>query len=413
MGDHLYPRFSEAPLLRSLQDSPAVLIHGPRQSGKTTLAQIVGKSHGFEYFTFDDETIRAATEADPMGFVSDLPERAILDEVQHVPRIFAALKLSIDRHRAAGRFILTGSTNVLLIPKLADSLAGRMETVRLYPLSQCELAEEPSRFLDMLFAGSFNTGSSDRLGAELADRVVAGGYPAALARSSVEGRARWYGEYLDAVVQRDVRSLARISALDAMPRLLELAASHTACLINVTELSGPFQLSRPTIREYVTLLERLFLVDELPAWHTNRLKRLVRTPKLHVGDTGLATSLLGANASALLAERELYGRVLETFVHAEIRKMGSWSDVPVRLSHFRDRDGVEVDLVLERGRQLAGIEVKASATVASRDFRGLRHLKDAGGSRFAGGVVLYDGETCAPFGDRLYAVPIRRLWETV
>jgi len=413
MKGRLYPRFALAPLLRSLEDSPAVLLHGPRQCGKTTLAQMVGRSHDYDYLTFDDDVVRNTAETDPVGFVADLPERAVLDEVQRVPQVFSALKVAIDRRRVPGRFILTGSTNVLLVPALADSLAGRMETVRLYPLSQCELAEQRSRFLEALFERGFSIGTSERLGVDLAARVVAGGYPAALARSTETARARWYRGYLDAIVQRDVHSLARISALDAMPRLLELASGQTARLINVSDLSGPFQLSRPTIREYVTLLERLFLVDELPAWHANHLKRLVKTPKLHMGDTGFATSLLGSSAADLFAERELFGQLLETFVYVELRKLASWSDRPVRLSHYRDRHGVEVDLVLEKGRRLAGIEVKASATVRPQDFAGLRHLKEATGERFAGGVVLYDGETCAPFGEGLYAVPIRHLWETV
>jgi predicted AAA+ superfamily ATPase len=412
MSDPLYPRFAEASLLRSLEDSPAVLLHGPRQCGKTTLAQMIGRARGYQYFTFDDDVVRATAQTDPAGFIAELPERAVLDEVQRVPRVFSALKVAIDRRRVPGRFILTGSTNVLLVPALADSLAGRMETVRLYPLSQCELAERRSGFIAALFEQDFSIGTTERLGADLAARVVAGGYPAALARTSEAARARWYRGYLDAIVQRDVRSLARISALDAMPRLLELAAGQTARLINVSDLAGPFQLSRPTIREYVTLLERLFLVDELPAWHTNRLKRLVKTPKLHMGDSGFAAALLGTDAAALLAERELYGQLLETFAYAEIRKQASWGEEPVRISHYRDRHGVEADLVLEKGRRLAGIEVKASATVTASDFGGLRRLKEAVGERFAGGVVLYDGETCAPFGEGLYAVPIRRLWET-
>jgi uncharacterized protein len=411
MSDYLYPRFAEAPLLEALADSPAVLVHGPRQCGKTTLARMVGEARGYAYFTFDDEVARAAAETDPLGFVGDLPERAILDEVQQVPRVFASLKPAIDRRRTPGRFILTGSTNVLLVPALADSLAGRMETVHLHPLAQCELSAQPSPFLERLFGAGFSAGASERLGRDLAERVVGGGYPAALARSAGKRRALWYRGYLDAIVQRDVRDLARIAALDAMPRLLQLTASQTAGLLNVSDLAGPFQLSRPTIRDYVTLLERLFLVDELPAWHANHLKRLVKTPKLHVGDTGFAAALLGMNADALLAEREIYGRLLETFAYQELRRLASWSDEPVRFSHYRDRDGAEVDVVLEQGRLLAGVEVKAAATVTAKDFRGLRRLADAAGPGFVSGVVLYDGETRASFGERLHAVPLRALWE--
>jgi len=411
MDDALYPRFAATPLLDALADSPAVLVHGPRQCGKTTLARMVGEARGYAYFTFDEEVTRAAATADPVGFIDDLPERTILDEVQRVPEVFASLKLSIDRHRRPGRFILTGSTNVLLVPTLADSLAGRMEIVRLYPLSQAELARAPSTFLEALFALRFPPGRRRRLGRDLAERIVGGGYPAALARADHRRRSRWYRDYLEAIVQRDVRDLARIAALDALPRLLALAAGQTARLLNVSDLAGPFQLSRPTIRGYVTLLERLFLVDELPAWHINHLKRSVKSPKLHIGDTGFAATLLDMEGETLFSERELYGRMLETFVYQELRRLGSHSDRPPRFSHFRDRDGAEVDIVIERGHRLTGVEVKAAATVTARDFRGLRRLKDAAGPAFAGGVVLYDGETQVPFGDDLYAVPIRALWD--
>ena len=238
-----------------------------------------------------------------------------------------------------------------------------------------------------------------------------GGYPAALARPSERRRAAWYRDYLETLVQRDVRDLARISTLDALPRLLALAASQTARLVKVTDLASPFQLSRPTIRDYVTLLERVFLLDTLPPWHTNRLSRLVKTPKLHVGDTGLACALLGVDGSGLASDRPLLGQLLETFVFQELRRQASGNDDPLSFFHYRDRDGAEVDLVIERGvREVAGVEVKAAASVTSADFRGLRKLRDAAGARFAGGALLYDGETCVGFGDGLHAVPLSMLW---
>jgi len=410
----LYPRFAEPRLTEALADSPIVLIHGPRQCGKTTLAQIVGKRKGYAYVNLDDDVLCAAAQADPVGFVGDLPESAILDEVQRVPELFSALKVAVDRNRIAGRFILTGSANVLLLPKLSDSLAGRMEILRLHPLAQCELVRRIPGFLRSLFAGRFRVRQTDRLAGQLAEKIVAGGYPAALARSAGRRRAAWYRDYLDALVQRDVRDLARISSLDVLPRLLALAASQTSRLLNVADLASPFQVSRPTIRDYITLLERVFLVDSLPPWHSNRLSRLIKTPKLHVGDTGLACSLLGIDAAGLIADRPLLGQLLETFVFQELRRQASWHDEPLTFYHYRDKDGVEVDIVIEQGsRALAGVEIKASATVTAADFRGLRKLKDASGKRFVSGVVVYDGETSASFGENLYAVPLRALWETM
>lgn len=408
-----YPRFAEAGLIEALDDSPVVLLHGPRQCGKTTLARLVGERRGYGYITFDDEVARQGAESDPVGFIDGLPARVILDEVQRVPGLFTALKATVDRRREAGRFLLTGSANVLLVPTLADSLAGRMEILRLFPLAQTELARRPSSFLDNLLNATFKSRRTDRLAGELVERIVAGGYPAALARSTGRRRAIWYRDYLDAIVQRDVRDLARLNALDTLPRLLTLAAGQTARLLNVSELAGPFSVSRPTIRDYVTLLQRVFLLEELPPWHSNRLSRLVKTPKLHVGDTGLVCSLLGVDAAALNGDKSLLGQVLETFVFQELRRQASWYADPLSFFHFRDRDGVEVDIVIERGaRSVAGVEVKASATVTDTDFRGLHKLKQAAGRAFVGGVVLYDGEISTSFGERLFAVPIRSLWET-
>ena len=409
----LYPRYAERPLVEALEDSPAVLIHGPRQCGKTTLAKMVGEPRDYAYISFDDDVARQAAESDPAGFVSRLPERAILDEVQKVPALFSALKIEIDRRRTPGRFLLTGSTQVLLVPMLADSLAGRIEILRLHPLSQCEIARRRPGFLDTLFAGGFPTVRTDRLGGDLAALVADGGYPPALLRRPGRRRSGWYRNLVETQVQRDVQDLARISALEVLPRLLAAAASQTARLYNLSDLAAPFQVSRPTIRDYVGLLERLFLLERLPPWHSNRLRRLVKTPKLHMGDTGLGCALLGVDAASLDADRSLLGHYLETFVYQELKRQAGWSDPFIDFFHYRDKDQAEVDIVLTKGqRTVAGVEVKASATVAPRDFRGLRRLRSVTGESFAAGIVLYDGEISAGFGDDLYAVPLRQLWET-
>ena len=441
-----YPRHVERGLIEALDDSPVVLIHGPRQCGKTTLAQyactpvvitaggryptvagraiIVGVTHrhrDYAYVTLDDAVARDSARADPAGFVADLPERVILDEIQRAPELFEAIKVAVDRQRAPGRFLLTGSTNVLLLPRLSESLAGRMQIVRLHPLAQRELAgdgppaavDRPAEFLDGLFDAGFGMQQADRLGENLLERVVAGGFPPALARPTARRRANWQRDYVEALVQRDVRDMTRIAALDALPRLLAAAAGQTARLFNLADLAAPFQVSRPTIGTYVELLERLFLLERLPAWHSNRLRRHVKRPKLHFGDTGLAAALLGVDAAALQADRTLLGQLLETFVYQEFRRQASWHESLLRFFHFRDRDGAEVDIVIERAAgAVAGVEVKAAATVKPADFRGLRKLAAAAGDRFACGVVLYDGEVGARFGDRLHAVPLRRLWET-
>ena len=442
-----YPRYVEPRLAEALEDSPVVLIHGPRQCGKTTLAQYGyapdyfkwGDDHmtwgkdrfawgpprqkhqDYTYISFDDAVVRDGAQADPMGFVADLPERVILDEIQRAPGLFEALKMEVDRRRVPGRFILTGSTNVLLIPALSESLAGRLQIVRLHPLAQYELADHAAPvdsfsgtgFLNALFGNGFEMRQTGRLGKGLIDRIVAGGFPPALMRPTARRQADWYRNYVEAHIQRDVRNMTRISSFDVLPRLLSAAASQTARLFNLADLASPFQLSRPTIGDYISLLDRLFLLERLPSWHSNRLNRLVKSPKLHVGDTGLAAALLGVDAKSFAVDRSLFGQFLETFAFQELSRQASWHDEPMSFYHFRDKDGAEVDIVIERGAQaVAGVEVKAAATVTKADFRGLRKLAKAAGGRFAHGVVLYDGETSTGFGDRLYAVPIRQLWET-
>lgn len=409
-----FPRYLGARLREALADTPAVLIHGPRQSGKTTLARTVGEPRGYRYLSFDDEAVREAAKRDPLGFVESLARRTILDEVQRVPEIFPSLKAAIDRRRTAGRFILTGSANVLLVPHLAESLAGRMGILRLHPLAQGELEGRRPRFLETLFRGGFRTTVTNRLGPALAERIVGGGYPAALARRTPARRRAWYRDLVETQIQRDVRDVARIHSLEALPRLLTLAASYTAQLLNVSDLAAPFQMTRQTIHDYVTVLERIFLLERLPPWHRNQLSRLVKTPKLHMGDTGLACALLGINAATVYGERERFGPLLETFVLQELRRQASWHTDIVDLFYYRDRDDFEVDIVLERGGvEVAGVEVKAAASVTAADFRGLRKLRDAAGRHFAAGVVLYDGSSALRFEDNLFAVPVRALWEDV
>ncbi len=409
----MLPRHAKPLLIESIEDSPVTLIQGSRQSGKTTLAQLVAEPLGYSYLNFDDDVARTTALNDPAGFVADLPDRVVLDEIQRVPGLFSALKIAVDRNRTPGRFILTGSSNVLLNARLSDSLAGRMQVVHLHPLSQSEIERSPSRtFVERLFCKAFDVRHTERLSGDLADRIAAGGYPAAIGRPPGRRRAAWYRNYIDSLIQRDIRDLASIRSVDTVSKLLAAAVAQNAQIFNVSELASPFQLSRNTILSYFTLIERLYLVERLPAWHSNSLSRLVKRPKVHFGDTGLACGLLGADRTALLANRTVLGRVLETFVLGELRRQASGLAEPYLFFHFRDRDGTEVDIVIEHGAmEVAGVEVKASATVNRSDFAGLRKLKAAAGNRFAAGVVLYDGEVSAPFGEALYAVPIRRLWD--
>lgn len=392
----------------ALRDTPVVLVHGSRQCGKTTLARPIGDEAGYHYISFDDNNQLQAAQADPVGFIRALPEKTTLDEIQRVPELFTAIKASVDQQRTPGRFILTGSANVLLLPHLADSLAGRMEIIHLRPLSRCEIAGRKPEFLRQLFNADFGSSVNalPHLSESLADLICAGGYPAAIARNNAKRRAVWYRDYLNTIIQRDVRDISSIRNLDVLPKLLAFAAGQTARLFVATELAAPFSLSRPTIREYLALLEQIFLIEQLQPWYSNRISRLIKTPKLHLADTGLACALLGVDSAALWQDKALLGQLLETFIYQELRKYADWHDQTLKFYHFRNKEQVEVDIIIEQGRQLAGVEIKAAATITQSDFKGLKKLQDACGEQFAAGIVFYDGETILPFGEKLFAVPI-------
>lgn len=407
----IYPRFALAKLQDALADTPAVLIHGARQCGKTTLAQMAGEDYA--YFSFDDENILATAKRDPVGFVDRLPQHVVLDEVQRTPELFVTLKRAIDQNRKPGRFLLTGSANLMLLPQLSDSLAGRIEVLQLYPLAQCELAGRQATFLQKMFGTeTLEVSQSKQLGDELIARIVNGGFPEPLLRITESRRRAWYRNYTDTLVQRDIRDIAMIHNLEAIPKLLQMVANHSGQLLNVSELAKAFQLSRLTVDHYVALLRQIFLVEFLPPWFSNQNKRLIKTPKVHLMDTGLATAVLKLNLQQLQRDHNILGHLLESFVYAELRKQASWLDADMAFYHYRDKDQYEVDIVMENGgKRLLGIEVKAAATVVNKDFNGLRRLQRVAGKRFHRGILLYDGEYLLPFGEGLYAVPVSRLWE--
>lgn len=394
-------------------DTPVILIHGSRQCGKTTLALSFGKERGYHYVTFDDITQLQAATNDPIGFIQSLPEKVILDEIQRVPELFTSIKASVDNNRKPGRFILTGSANILLLPKLADSLAGRMEIIHLRPLANAEIGRHAPTLLQQLFSGNVkqfvNQIQYPRLGEELANIITTGGYPAAIARSNEKRRNTWYRDYIHTIIQRDIQDISHIRNLDILPRLLTLVAGQTAQLFNAADLASPFSISRPTIREYLSLLEQIFLIEQLQPWHSNRLSRLIKTPKVHFSDTGLACSLLGISSAALWLDKKLLSQLLETFIYQELRKHADWLDDSLNFFHFRNKDKVEVDIIIERGRQLVGIEIKAAATVTKNDFKGLNKLKLSCPEQFTSGIVFYDGDSIVPFGEKLHAVPISLL----
>lgn len=407
----MVPRFLRARIEAALADTPVVLVNGPRQSGKSTLVRALADAARVPYHTLDDATVLSSAASDPEGFLSAQPAAVAIDEVQKASALFPAMKAAVDRDRRGGRFLVTGSANVLLLPDLADSLAGRMEVVSLLPLSQGELRGRREGFIDWAFGGEAPPAFADVPDApDLIDAVLAGGYPEALARTTPERRTAWHEAYLTAVLQRDVRDLANIQGLTDLPRLLALLAARQGALLNVSDVARGCGLPVTSVQRYLTLLQTVFLFTPLPAWFVNLEKRLTKAPKVHLVDTGLTAFLAGYDNTRLAADPAYFGRLLEGFVVGEVRKQLTWASIAATPHHFRTAAGQEVDLVLEaRDGRVVGIEVKASASVSPRDFQGLTSLEDAAGGRLVRGIVLYRGRSPVPFG-RHWALPVDALW---
>ncbi len=407
--DALYQRFASKLIKTALEDTPVILVTGPRQCGKTTLVLklVSGKR---EFLTLDDDTVLASARSDPAGLVRGL-DKATIDEIQRAPDLLRAIKRSVDEDRRPGRFLLTGSANLLTVPKVSESLAGRMEIVNLLPLSQAEIHGGKSSFLETAFQGKLGKPGKSLIDKALVEAVLTGGYPEMLRRKQPERRRAWARDYIRAIVQRDVRDIAQVEKLDQMPRLLQVLAQYSGQLVNFSQIGGKIGFDDKTTRKYIAILEQLFLVCRLKPWYRNPLKRMVKTPKLHFLDSGLLATLVGANAERIQKDRGILGGLLETFVFSEVLKLTSWMESPCTLYHYRDKDQYEVDIVVEdNAGSVVGIEVKASATVNTEDFKGLRKLAEASGNDFKLGVVLYDGESSVPFGDHLYAAPLSCLW---
>ena len=408
----MYRRHITAQLLAALGDTPVVLLHGARQVGKSTLAQeLATKGHPARYLTLDDAAVLAAAKSDPAGFVRGLDEPVVIDEVQRAPELFIPIKTSVDRDRRPGRFLLTGSANVLLLPKLSESLAGRMEILTLWPLSQGEISGEVEDFIDRMFAPSPKRSPDTGMDRdELARLIAAGGYPEAILRRPAR-RPAWFRSYVATILQRTVRDVADIERLHEIPRLLGVLAARTGTLLNVADLSRTLGIPQTTLQRYLALLQTTFLLHLLPAWTARVRKRLLKSPKILTVDTGLASHLVGMNTKGLTASTELWGAFVETFVTMELHKQAAWSKTRPTLYHFRTAKGGEVDVVMEEpSGKLVGVETKAAVSVGAGDFRGLRTLAEIAGQRFLRGVLLYLGEQAVPFGAKLYAMPISSVW---
>jgi predicted AAA+ superfamily ATPase len=399
--------------MEALSDTPVVFLRGARQTGKTTLVkQLTGKPSDVDnrrYISLDSATALAGALDDPTGFLRGLKKPLTIDEAQRASALMLAIKEDVDRERHAGRYLLTGSANILTLPGIADSLAGRMEVLTLYPLSQGEIAGVQEDFIHALFQKKFPAGNpaAPLTKDVLLEAVAVGGYPEVLSRTNPKRRAAWFDSYITTLVERDIRDIASIQDISGLIRLLRMLGVRSGTLHNQAELSRSIGMPASTLGRYLPLLEALFLIWFLPAWSSNLGKRLVKSPKIHVCDSGLACHLCGADEARLADDSILAGRLLESFVAGELLKQSSWTEHPVSLYHYRSQSGEEVDVVLEdRAGRVAAVKVKLAGGVAPHDIKGLASLRDALGDHFVRGVVVYTGREVMPIGDRIFAVPV-------
>lgn len=398
-------------VVEALDYSRIVFVQGARQVGKSTLAkQVVRSDHPAVALTLDDQATRAAAAADPHGFIAGLDGPALIDEVQLVPDLLFAIKQAADDDPSPGKFLLTGSANVLTAPKISESLAGRVRRIELWPLAQAEIHGGTGNFVDSLFAGEPPQVTDAPVGRSAFTEVVArGGYPAVHGLAERRRRA-WYRDYVQSIVERDLRDVASAQKLSEMPRLLRLLAANSAKLLDFRKLASDLEISDKTVSAYVELLRTVFLVHIVPAWRPGLRSRELHAPKLYVADTGLLAQQLGVDGKRLGADDQVTGYALETFCGVEILKHLGWAREDSTLRHYRARDE-EIDIVLEtQSGDLAAVEVKARASIRQRDWRAMRLMREARPNHFKAGVVLYAGRQTIPLSDRIWAVPISGLW---
>lgn len=407
----LIPRRLADLVVEAMRDARVVALLGPRQAGKSTLAQALAAERlPAEYVTLDDEPTRSLAAGDPQGFVAGLGRRTVVDEIQRAPELLLAIKSRVDRDTTPGQFLLTGSANLRRIPTVADALPGRADYLTLWPLAQSEIQGGGHDLLAGLLDGEVPQITDAPVGRhEYAEMLLAGGFPEALTRAGAS-RGRFFESYATSLVEREVADTSRVHDPAAVGTLLRLLAARSGSLARYDALGRDAAIGGKTAKAHLEVLERLFLVRIRRPWHVNLGQRQVKAPKLYLSDPGLLAALLGADARRVREDDGFAGALFETFVATELERLASWSRQPLSFWHYREGER-EVDVVLERpSGEIVAVEVKASATVRAHDFRGLNHLRERVGRRMLSGVVLYAGERTLPFGDRLWAVPLQALW---
>jgi uncharacterized protein len=412
MSEGLLARNVRPQLLEALDESRAVALLGARQVGKSTLvADIAANEHPARVFSLDYEPTANAAREDAAGFVAAITGPVVIDEIQRVPSLLPAIKQRLDSDQTRGQFLLTGSANILTLPTVADALPGRVEYINLSPLSQGELHGTRETFIDALFDSRFPPISGATIGrAGVAAMLATGGYPELQGRN-LRGRSRFFSSYIASITGRDLQDVANVRNVENIERLLYVIAARSGGLASFHGMAADLGLDTNTARAHTKILEDLFLVSKLGPWHANLGSRQIKSPKLYILDSGLLAFLIGANERRITEDGGIVGAMLESFVAMELRRQADWTEEPVSLYHYRDKQQREVDVIIERhSGGVIGVEVKAAATPTSTDFAGLRYLREKLGARFKAGVLIYTGADTLPFGDRLGAVPLNGLW---
>lgn len=397
--------------MAALSDSPVVLIHGARQTGKSTLVKSLAEDdYPAKYITFDDSSVLSSAHNNPHDFISGYSENLIIDEVQRAPEIFLAIKSSVDKNKRPGKFILTGSANVLLLPKISESLAGRMEILRLFPFAQNEISGSTKNLVEEFSKNTFNPNfpiNSDNL----INKVLSGGFPEMLVRQDRKRQKAWFSSYITTILQRDVRDIANVEKINELPKLLSLFASRAGTLFNYAEFSRSSGIAQTTLKRYVSLFEAIFMIHIVPAWSGNLSKRLIKTPKIYLNDTGLLSHLIGFEPERIISDAMMWGRILENFVLMEMLKQASWSNLILSLYHYRTASGQEIDFIIERNDgKLIAVEVKATSKIDTKDFNHINAFADETKDKFLRGILFYTGSEIISFAKNLTALPINTFW---
>jgi len=400
-----------------LRDTPTLLLEGPRSVGKSTLLHQLAAHFGGRILDLDDLATLDAVRADVARAVAG-SQMVLIDEYQKAPEVLEAMKAELNRATYPGRFVLTGSTRHDALPGAAQALTGRLETLKVFPLSQGERDDRHEDFLALALEHPeevLQPELSQTSREEYVARITAGGFPLALTMSSEAARRRWVRHYVRLTLERDIRELSNLRQGDKLGLLLGRLAGQTAQVLNVASAATDVGLTPVTAESYISLLERVFLVHRLEAWGTTLLSRSVAKPKIHVLDSAVAATLLRITPEKLLSLRAAasteFGHVVESFAVGELQKQASWNEAVTGVGHWRHLDGYEVDFVVERDDGgVIGFDMKASARIQGSDMKGMSRLRDALGAQFVGGFALYLGERSYTFADRLHVVPLDRLW---